>query len=122
VKVRPITEEDLPLLAKFTVEDPWHRDAPTLENMSGACTVEDDQGVVFFVFLEQVARVHVQFGGDRDRIRETLGNAFREISQTCKEEGYTEMIYQSESPLLIKFLQKYGFQPMKDEYSVRLDV
>ena len=119
MKIRTIEDTDLPLIQEFTKADPWHKDKGNWQN--DGLAIEDDKGVIFFIFFEQVARVHIQFGSaERERVREALGESFEKITKVLKKNGVAELIYQSENPSLVNFVQRYGYQPMKDEYSVRL--
>lgn len=85
--------------------------------------VEDKHGVVFYLRLEQVMRVHVAFVPKNDyyRIREALKEAFIFIGSGAKKIGYHEMIFDSVSKLLVRFCQKFlGFSDQPNTLSTKL--
>jgi len=77
-------------------------------------------------------RVYVQFspkpvetpiaGIVRNKVRVSLAleEAFAFVSHWAKDAGYRWMLFDSVSPKLISFFERFGFKPAKDFYEVLL--
>lgn len=125
---REPTEADLPRLEKDIANDPYHQGLDPkywLTQIPGgtkSIAVEDKDGVVFFLRLENVMRAYIQFSKDVDPAR--TGEAVKEclafVSAFGKKKGYTEIIFDSVSRVLIRFFKRLGFQEVKDNFQVKL--
>ena len=126
---------DLPKLQKWVDADLQHKNVlppefwipseNTDERKGTKClAIENDKGVMFFLRLENVMRVYVQFPPDGEynpeEMKEALESSFRFIAPGAKKIGYKEMIFNSVSKSLIRFFRKFGFTELKDEYGVSL--
>ena len=123
IKLRPVEESDRPLLEEFIKHDPFHVNGDAdffFEHPDLTVAAEDENGVVMFIRLEKIIRGHIQFGTDRDRIRESLPEILGMLITHVKSGGYVEAICESVSTSLIKFLEKFGFHKAENEYSARL--
>ena len=123
IKLRQVTEEDRPLIESFIKLDPYHEGGSAdffYENPDMTVAAEDENGVVMFIRLERAIRGHIQFGPDRDRIRESLPEILGMLITHVKSGGYVEAIFESVSASLIKFLEKFGFRKAENEFSARL--
>lgn len=148
LKYRPTTEADVPILKEWMAADQWHKDwkpefwveDPDPEKSKGikCLAVSDAEGVVFFLRLQNVMRVFVQFPPkpseqgstphvhpwpvlrNKVRVSVALKEAFGFISNWAKSKGYREMTFDSTSDLLIAFFKRLGFEPAKDFYKVEL--
>lgn len=86
--------------------------------------VTDEKGVAFYIRVDNVMRVSIQFPPDSERDPErtkmALTGSFRVLAANGKRLGYSEMIFDSVSKSLIKFFSKFGFSEMKDTFKVDL--
>lgn len=79
---------------------------------------EDEQGPVFALRLSHVMRVDMQFYADVDkgRVAKTLVEGFEWLRDRGRAQGYTEMIFESVSKLLVRFCQRrLGFKASPHE-------
>ena len=118
---RPINEEDR-LLLEFSLEgDSYHRDTTSdfFYDPNSVCNVyEDDEGPVLFVRGTKALRLDIQFVDNKDTKRNAavMLEQFANLAQQAKANGFTEIIFNSNSPLLIRFCkQKFGFVESKGE-------
>lgn len=126
LKIRAIKENDRFLCEKWLALDREHCDTsdlsfwmpPTENRHKGTdyLAVEDSIGVVGYVVLENILRIHCQFPPDteKDRIREAMGVFIAKLKQEARPQ-YKQLIFESVSPALIWFLRKFGFRRSKNE-------
>ncbi|SRR5260370_28643810 len=132
---REATEQDRETIKKWLDADPVHRDLVTAdfwlpslnedERKGTKCiTVEDENGVAFFLRCENIMRVYVQFPPeeerDSERIKSALQRSFMFVAAGAKKLGYKSMIFDSVSKPLIRFFNKFGFKQFTDMYKVDL--
>lgn len=134
---REVTEKDKEQLEKWVAADPDHsglltadfwippRDAEGNKIPGTKCmSVEDENGVAFYLRLDNVMRVYVQFPPDAERdserIKKALEGSFLTIAGNAHKLGYKEMIFNSVSKSLIRFFRKFGFNELKDTFQVEL--
>jgi hypothetical protein len=125
-KGRTIPENQV--LESWHKDDPEHqkadveffiKPAPGVEHL----TVEKDGETMFFVTIENVARVHIQFNPTAGKLKvlKTLMIGFTWLQAALKERSYREMIFDSRFAPLIKFCQSaLGFIKLNQDYSTRL--
>jgi hypothetical protein len=88
--------------------------------------IYDDEGVIFYLKLENVMRAFIQFPPDseRDKNRTSVGlkHAFFAVASGARKMGYKEIIFDSKSDGLINMFTspKFGFKPAEDNFLVRL--
>lgn len=131
------SEQDLPQLKRWVDADPAHKDTvnPSFwihpvdedgepEGGIKCLRVEDDQGAVFYLRMENALRVYVQFPPEEEVSKSRLASALRRamwfIGGGAKKAGYQEMIFDSKSPHLIAFFERLGFKVLENTYRVRL--
>lgn len=134
---REVTEQDKEQLEKWVAADPAHcglltadfwiptRDADGNKTPGTKCfSVEDENGVAFYLRLDNVMRVYVQFPPDSERdserIKKALEESFSTIAGNAHKLGYKEMIFNSVSKSLIRFFKKFGFKELQDTFQVEL--
>lgn len=129
-KFRPTTENDRELLAKYISSDPEHSATtpvsfwlPPSDPHKGAkyLAVEDENGTLAYLVLENCLRIHVQFAPPEEieRTRAGLASALPQIQHWARDQ-YKEIIFESISAPLIWFLRKFGFRKSKNEIKCRL--
>jgi hypothetical protein len=83
------------------------------------CNVyEDELGTVLFCRGAKALRLDIQFVFNEDfaRNRNMLLNGFPQLEAKAKASGFTELIFFSNSPLLVRFCtQKLGFRAVAGE-------
>lgn len=128
IKFRPLNENDSHLLEKWISSDPEHSKTSDVSfwtsNDRAMCyAVEDEIGVVFYIRAENVLRVHAQFPPntpeDMDRVRKALPEFVNDMTGVFKP-NYRQIIYESVSKPLIKFLQKFGVRSSPNEHILEL--
>lgn len=129
-KFRPTTANDEALLKEYLAADPEHSQTstpsfwlpPAIEHKGAKyLAVEDEKGVIGFLVLENVVRIHAQFAppDQIDRTRAATANVMTQIQKWARPQ-YREIIFQSISPGLIWFLRKFGFRRSKNEVVCQL--
>jgi len=87
-------------------------------------TVYNEEGVIYYLKLENVMRAYIQFPpeGERDKLRTSLAlkHAFYTVASGARKMGYKEIIFDSKSDGLINIFTKFGFKPAEDNFLVRL--
>lgn len=132
---RESNEQDREQLTKWIDADPAHKDLfatdfwlpsedPEKKKGTKCLAVEDENGVAFYIRLDNVMRAYVQFppGEERDteRIKDALKNSFLFVASGAKRLGYKEMIFDSVSKPLIRFFKRMGFSELIDTFKVNL--
>lgn len=113
--IRPLTTEDKPLIEQWIAGEPQHADN-TFEFYSDpkARTViyEQEAGPVFAVRYSSALRVDIEFNPEasREDIRATFQEGFPDVVRQAREQGFSELIFESESPKLIAFCETLGYE------------
>ena len=101
-----------------------NEDGTSKDKYTKYLTVYDEEGVIYYLKLENVMRAYIQFppDGDRDKTRTSvaLKHAFYNVAAGARKRGYKEMIFDSKSEGLISLFTKLGFKPSEDDFLVRL--
>jgi hypothetical protein len=139
IEFRDTNSSDIPQLIDWIERDacPQHRDVsayfwvPSL-NEDGSpkdkytkyLTVYDEEGVLYYLKLENVMRAYIQFPPDseRDPGRTSLAlkHAFYNVAAGARKMGYREIIFSSVSEGLISLFKKFGFKSSPNEFLVRI--
>lgn len=131
---REVSEQDREHLEKWIASDEAHRDKVTAEFWLQApenekqgtkrLVVEDENGKLFHLRIDNVMRVYVQFPPneeiDPERLKAALQWSFKTIAGNGKRLGYREMIFDSVSKPLIRFFKKFGFTKLDDTFGAQL--
>lgn len=119
---RGIDPSDRQILAESLVNDPYHHGSTTPDffyTFGSVCNVyEDEHGPVLFCRGAKALRLDIQFIDNRDfrRNRAVLIEGFPGLIEKARNAGFTEVIFNSNSPLLRKFCVKhFGFQASGEE-------
>jgi hypothetical protein len=112
---RPINKSDFPRMEQEIRSDACHKEwlksaffvAPNTQSI----VFEDEETVIMFARLSSVLRLHVQFCDvSKQKIARCLVTQFSDIVKRAKANGYSQIIFDTESPALAKFCQRYlGF-------------
>ena len=113
--VRPLREEDKSLLEDCISRDDWHKETTAVEfffDKRAISTVYQFDGEssapIMFVKGSPVLRLDIQFCFNDDK----QGNAMAlqklsEVVETARTSGYTEIVFNTESPLLKAYCMKH---------------
>lgn len=127
IGLRPATEEDKLHLAKLFSLDQWH----VKEHVEDWLSVEittffDAQGPVFFMaFTDEgkTLRLHSQFNVmEKYRTAKAIPVVLEIIKGVALENGYTRLVFWSESPSMIAFMEKLKFRKQGEDYVLSLEV
>lgn len=125
--LRPASTDDLEHLRICLSLDTWHA-GETYEQWAdckgGLTTFADDAGPIFHMAFEEeekTLRVHCQFD-PRERLRTAKGLrfAFERVTNLARKTGIEKIVFKSESPNLIGFFEKLGFEKEGDDYALQL--
>ena len=112
---RPIEEKDFPTIEKEVREDACHKDwlrpAFFVQPNTVSRVYEDELGPILFLRMSNCLRLHIQFCDvQKERTRRCLITQFAEVVQQAKANGFTSIIFDTESPTLKFFCHRYlGF-------------
>jgi hypothetical protein len=136
IQFNPTELEDQSQILNWTTVDPYHE---VLSGYSGpgwwvtgsdcllAARIDDEVGPTMYFRLDHIKdnliRMHVQFAPEnqvnRHRVVKAILNAMPALIIKAKQEGARGFIFESVSPLLIRFMEKFGFKvhpEIKDDY------
>lgn len=124
MNTRPTTPSDLETIAKWIECEPDHKDRinPEFFQSQGECfAVLEGENPVMFVRLDRICRVHIEFiPNDRQKVAKYLDEFTTQIKANAKFNGFTQIIFESLSAPLIRFLAKRGFRKSPNEVVVDL--
>lgn len=129
-KFRPTREDDRTILESFIALDEEHSQTstsdfwlpPKIEHKGAKyLAVEDENGVIGFLVLENVLRIHSQFAPASEilRTRPAVASTLTQIQKWAASQ-YREVIFESVSSGLVWFVRKFGFRRSKNEVVCRL--
>jgi hypothetical protein len=112
---------DAPLLARSLANDEHHRSTPP-EFFTAPGTIckvyEDELGPICFVRGTKALRLDIQYvdNADKKRNMTAMLEGFDRLAKNAASHGFTEIIFQTNSPLLRKFCVKaFGFYEYEGE-------
>lgn len=117
---RPLGESDLPMLQKALDQDTFeHADAKqyTMDN-SFSEVYEDEAGPIGVLRYTKTLRLTTVWYDNHDRKRNAASviQAISDAVTKAKASGFTEIVFNTESPTLAAFCQTLGFAESKGEY------
>ena len=116
---RQLTKEDQPLLADAIDNDAFHSGWLLTEFFynpeSLSVVLSDEIGPVLVVRMkpsvDHTVKIFIQFTQqDRIRTARVLREGFPTFRETLRKAGFTRIVFDSESPKLIRFVKQFGFQ------------
>lgn len=121
ITFRPTEIQDLVMVTGWTLQDPVHKNIapafwtePAVENKHVCYVIEDEEGPVIFVRQEREGnnlRLHTQFPPDsRKRVAASLERAYPFVKEWALEHKIEAIVFESESPTLIRFMARFGFK------------
>lgn len=125
---RGLTEADKQRIRQWIAADEHHQTVNPdffTETVAGRApfVLEHNGAPLFYVTVENVARVHIQFQPSANKLSnaKALVAGFKWIIENLKNRGYWELIFDSRFEPLIRFCQSVlGFQKCTQDYSTRL--
>jgi hypothetical protein len=123
LKKRSVSEHDRTLVETFISKDADHAGRcnadfwlPAKEKDSTARFVmEDALGPCLFVRGENVLRLHIQFSDSKMRNGRALIDFIPMIEEDARKHGFKQIIWDSVSPDLIKFTERFGYRTSPNE-------
>jgi hypothetical protein len=127
VLMRKPTEDDLARFKECLRADKDHcnQDADSWIQPPGEFMVfYDQQGNRIWVRIERVLRVSIQteVAAPRKAIISILYKGLSWLQGSARNQGFTQLIYESKTPRLVAFFEKlFGFKPIQQNYGVVLN-
>ena len=121
VRDRFIESEDMPVLSVSLAKDEYHKGtSPEFFTAPGTvCKVyEDELGPICFVRGTKALRLDIQFADNSDfkRNMQAMLTGFDSLAKKAAENGFTEIIFNSNNEMLKKFCSKrFGFHESNGE-------
>lgn len=125
MNIRNIDETDKSLLAVMIANDEHHKDTTTpafFFEEGTKCLVYEQEEHRLFARLSNALRLDLQFNNN-DKLfnAKTILAHFSGLMKWAKDKGFSEIIFCSNSPELIAFMQKrFGFESLTNEYRIVL--
>ena len=126
LKLLATEKSDLSQLKEWVAVDPWHKENETWKKTEGMLTgngilafnVSDDKGPVVYIRLDKeddLARIATQFAPESEVSKRRLVVGLARIGipamiEFAKQNGYKGLIFESISPTLIGFGDRFGFR------------
>jgi hypothetical protein len=118
---RFLEHRDLALLELSLSRDEHHQGTPPefFTQYGTVCKVfEDKQGPILFVRGAKAIRLDIQFADNNDHKRNMTAmlEGFDGLAKKCKEQGFSEVIFNTNNPMLKKFcVKRFGFVESEGE-------
>lgn len=118
---RFLEPKDMPLVAMSLAKDEHHKNTEPefFTQLGTVCKVyEDELGPICFVRGTKALRLDIQYVDNDDKKRNisAMLEGFDNLAAKAKENGFTEIIFNSNNPLLKKFCVKaFGFAESNGE-------
>lgn len=112
---RFLETRDLPILEKSLAHDVHHQGttADFFTQYGTVCkTYSDDAGPILFARASKALRLDLQYVDNSDvkRNMNAMLTGFDELARKAKENGFLEIIFTSNSPMMRKFcVKRFGF-------------
>lgn len=121
VNVRYLEDLDKEIIRLSLEEDKFHigttADFFTDDPRAVTTAYEDESGPIMYVKASKAMRIDIQFveNADIDRNKAAL-HKLEEIVETAKNAGFSELVFCSNSPLLIRYCKRnFGFIEVEGE-------
>lgn len=117
--IRPVTNDDREMLETWIASEPTHENndfefyqAPKTKTV----VYEDSEGPVFVARFSSALRIDMDFNPEasKERIRAMIASEFPGVARNAKEQGFSEIVFDSVSKTLIAFLRAFGFKSCPD--------
>lgn len=121
VKFRPITEADIPEIGTWILAEPDHAERMDASfytqrrDGSVSFAIDDEQGTVMYVRQDAEPdfrlRLHTDFPpNSKQRVAQALAEAYPLVAEDAKLRGFKEIIFDSASVPLTRFMTRFGFK------------
>jgi hypothetical protein len=127
IGLRPATEADRLHLAKCFGLDQWHAKEHIEDWLSVELTTFFDAhgALLHMCFTEEgkSLRLHSQFDPmAKFRTARAIPEVLQIIANVARENGYTRLVFWSESPSMIAFMEKLKFRKQGEDWILPLEV
>lgn len=119
MRARPLVGEDKETLQGTMDRNTWHPGQKAESYMAnGETFVYGDVAPVTYLNYEKILRVRVQWYDehDRDGNKAALVQMVEDAVKLARDNGYGEIIFQTDNPALAKYCGKLGFEESRGEY------
>lgn len=117
---RPLELLDLPMLQRALDQDSYEHASVPDYTRDGAFTkvYEDEEGPIGILRYTKTLRLVTVWCKNDDRVRNASSviQAIEDSVALAKTHGYTEIVFNTESPTLARFCTRLGFQESKGQY------
>lgn len=116
---RRLEEYDLAMLQKAMDGNTFHPGQKAEQYTSGHCVVyEDESAPIGVLQYTKILRLRTQWCDENDKKRNgaVTIQAIEDTVKLAKENGYSEIIFQTDNEALAKFCVKLGFEESRGEY------
>jgi N-acetylglutamate synthase-like GNAT family acetyltransferase len=128
MKVRPLTNDDLPALREAIGKDIYHspedrwEDSHFTDPQVLPRIVEDARGPVVFYRLSKTLRISCVWADPENMGRNVRAilTGMKDTIEQAVQSGYKEIIVTTNHPPLAEFLKRFGFSHANEEYILSL--
>ena len=118
---RPLEAKDFDMLSKALEQDEYEHDYALdyVRDNTQAEVYEDEQGPIGVLRYSKTLRLTTVWCDNSDRVRNgaSVIQAIADAVDKAKASGFTDIIFNTQSPTLAKFcIDKLGFEESKGEY------
>ena len=115
---RPMVVEDQACLQAAMDENTWHPGQRAESYMVNGVTFVYGEKPVTFLNYEKILRVRVQWCDEYNRAgnKEALVKMIDDAVKLARDNGYKEIIFQTDNKALGKFCEEFGFGESHGEY------
>lgn len=115
---RPMVVEDRDTLQTAMDKNTWHPGQKAESYMVNGVNIVYGDKPVTFLNYEKILRVRVQWCDEQDRAgnKEALIQMVEDAVKLARDNGYGEIIFQTDNLALAKYAGKLGFEESRGEY------
>ena len=125
ISIRPLTEQDAPVIQRAIDADTFHQGEWRLEHFLPAkpsittTVIEDQAGPITFVRFTKTLRIECVWvdGADNSRNAKAIIHGIQDAVVKARESGFSEIIITTTHPKLAQFFERIlGMTRRSDEY------
>jgi len=117
---RPLEPNDFDMLKRSLDADEYEHASPDQYAQKGSSSevYEDDAGPICILRYTKTLRIVAVWCNNSDKLRNAKSafKAFADTVSKAKANGYSDIIFNTESPTLAKFCVKLGFEKSDGQY------
>jgi hypothetical protein len=121
LQLRKASSEDIISLGEWLSQDQDHK-GQSVDNWIGdtgeLITFYDEEGSLYTVKRELVARIHFQHNPAASKLRlaKAMTQGIKWLKYDSRKQGFASLIFESTVKSLIGFFKRYGFVASPNEY------